>query len=76
VVKLRGFSQVMVVTAPTHTRRACGTFRQLGLNVTCVAALEPRFDITLRNPWDRWQALYAVVREYLGLGLYRVRGWL
>jgi uncharacterized SAM-binding protein YcdF (DUF218 family) len=76
VAKQRGFKRVLVVTAPTHTRRACATFRQLGLEVVCVAALEPRYDITLRNPWDRWMALSSVVREYLGLLSYGWRGWL
>jgi len=72
----RGWSGVLLVTTPAHSRRASGAFRKLGLSVVSVVSSESRFDVALQAPADRLQALTPLVREYLGLLLYRLRGWL
>lgn len=76
VVKERGWGRVLLVTTPTHSRRASGAFRKLGLEVVSVTSSEPRFDMALVDPADRLQALTPLAREYLGLLTYRLRGWL
>ncbi len=76
VAQTRGWQRVLLVTTPAHSRRAVGAFRRLGLEVVSVPSSEPRFDRTLAQPFDRLLALTPLVREYLGLGLYRLRGWL
>ncbi|GEM87270.1 YdcF family protein [Meiothermus granaticius] len=75
VAQAKGFHRLLLVTTPTHSRRALAAFRKLGLNVTSVPSSEPRFDMTLRLPIDRLRALSAVSREYLGWLIYRLRGW-
>jgi len=76
VVRERGWRRVLLVTTPTHSRRSVGTFRNLGLEVVSVVSSEPRFDMALTKPADRLRALTPVTREYLGLLMYGLRGWL
>lgn len=76
IVKARGFRRILLVTTPTHSRRALATFKRLGLDVTSVVSSEPRFDMAMQKPTDRMKALEAVTREYLGLLMYRLRGWI
>lgn len=76
VVRERGWRSVLLVTTPTHSRRAAAIFRAQGLEVTSVPSSEPRFDMTLRLPIDRLRALAVVSREYAGLLMYRLRGWI
>lgn len=75
-VRERGWQRVLLVTTPTHSRRAAGAFRKLGLEVLSVNSSEPRFDMALVAPADRLQALTPLAREYLGLLAYWLRGWL
>lgn len=75
--RARGFERLLVVTSPTHTRRACAAFEREGLSVVCVPAVETRFDLDrLAYPGDRVKAFGAVMHERLGLWLYQRRGWL
>ncbi|WP_337867230.1 YdcF family protein [Meiothermus sp.] len=76
LVRARGYRRVLLVTTPTHSRRAVGAFRKLGLEVVSVVSTEPRFDMTLTKSADRLRALTPVTREYLGLLTYGLRGWL
>jgi uncharacterized SAM-binding protein YcdF (DUF218 family) len=76
LVRVRGWQRVLLVTTPAHSRRAAGAFRRLGLEVLSVNSSEPRFDRALVAPADRLQALTPLTREYLGLLVYRLRGWL
>ena len=73
--KVRGWKKILVVTSPTHSRRTKATFRQLKLDVFVVAATEPRFDSSLRTPFDRLMAIRAVTRELAGLLKYSLFGW-
>jgi uncharacterized SAM-binding protein YcdF (DUF218 family) len=75
--RARGFERLLVVTSPTHTRRACAAFERLDLSVVCVPAIETQFDLeTLDRPGDRVKAFGAVIHERLGLWIYRRRGWI
>jgi uncharacterized SAM-binding protein YcdF (DUF218 family) len=73
----RGFARLLVVTSPTHTRRACAAFEREGLAVVCVPAIETQFDVeTLDKPGDRVKAFGPIAHERLGLFVYRRRGWI
>lgn len=76
LVRERGWGRVLLVTSPTHSQRSARTFRHLGVKVVSVVSSEPRFDMLLSKPADRFRALTPVTREYLGLLSYRIRGWL
>jgi len=71
----RGFRTILLVTSPTHTRRAAATFEKRGLTVVVSPAVETRFDLeTLDNPDDRVKAFGNLLHERLGWALYRWRG--
>jgi uncharacterized SAM-binding protein YcdF (DUF218 family) len=75
--RARGFERLLVVTSPTHTRRACAAFEREGLAVVCVPAIETEFDLeALPDPSDRIRAFGPVMHERLGLFVYRRRGWI
>jgi uncharacterized SAM-binding protein YcdF (DUF218 family) len=73
--KSRGWKRILIVTSPSHSRRAKTTFKQLGLDAFVVAATEPRFDSSLRTPFDRLQALRPLAREVAGFVKYALLGW-
>jgi uncharacterized SAM-binding protein YcdF (DUF218 family) len=76
LARREGWRRVIVVTSPMHTRRACATFRHLGLSITCAASPARTVAVrTLRNPAERWRALSPWAHEVLGWWWYGVRGW-
>jgi uncharacterized SAM-binding protein YcdF (DUF218 family) len=74
--KARGWKSILVVTSPTHTRRARATFRDVGLKAIAVSSQEPRFDSGMRYPSDRFLSLMQIAREIAGLFKYRSQGWM
>ena len=73
----RGWTRVLAVTSPTHTRRAAAALEKEGLVVLAVPAVETRFDLEqLHWPEDRREAFAAIAHERIGLLLYRRRGWI
>ena len=73
----RGWTRVLAVTSPTHTRRAAAALEKEGLVVIAVPALETRFDLEqLRWPGERRVAFAAIAHEHIGLLLYRRRGFI
>jgi uncharacterized SAM-binding protein YcdF (DUF218 family) len=68
---------IVVVTSPIHTRRACATFERVGFHVTCRAAREHR-RLTWHplTPRDRLAAWRDYIYELLGMVKYRAKGWL
>jgi uncharacterized SAM-binding protein YcdF (DUF218 family) len=73
----RGFTRVLAVTSPTHTRRAAATLEKEGLTVIAVPSIETRFDLErLSGPGDRRLAFAAAAHERIGLLVYRRRGWI
>jgi uncharacterized SAM-binding protein YcdF (DUF218 family) len=71
-----GWQRLIVVTSPMHTRRACATFRNAGLSITCSASPSRTVAVrTLGNPGERWRALSPWAHEVLGWWWYGVRGW-
>ena len=73
----RGLCRLLVVTSPTHSRRACAALEREGLYVLSSPAVETRFDLeTLERPEERLPAFASVLHERLGLLYYRRRGWI
>jgi len=73
----RGWTRVLAVTSPTHTRRAAATLEKEGLVVLAVPSIETRFDLErLEGPGDRREAFAAIAHERIGLVVYRRRGWI
>ncbi len=73
--KKRGWKTILVVTAPSHSRRARATFTQLKLQAFVVSSGEPRYDTDLHLPHDRLKALPALAREIAGFVKYTLLGW-
>jgi uncharacterized SAM-binding protein YcdF (DUF218 family) len=72
----RGWKRLLVVTSPTHTRRACATVEAEGIEVVCAPAVETRFDLeTLDRPQDRMMLFGQVLHERVGYWVYLRRGW-
>jgi uncharacterized SAM-binding protein YcdF (DUF218 family) len=73
----RGWKRLLVVTSPTHTRRACATVESEGIEVVCVPAVEVRFDLeNLDRPQDRMTLFGQVLHERAGYWVYVRRGWI
>ncbi len=73
--KKRDWKSILVVTAPSHSRRARATFIQLRLQAFVVSSGEPRYDTELHLPHDRLVALPALAREIAGFVKYTLLGW-
>jgi uncharacterized SAM-binding protein YcdF (DUF218 family) len=72
----RGWTRVLAVTSPTHTRRAAAALEKEGLAVLSVPSVETRFDLErLHWPGDRREAFGAIAHERLGFVVYKRRGW-
>lgn len=71
----QGWKRVLLVTSPTHSRRALLLFRQLGVPVVSVPA-SSTFDTSLPTYWERRLAAYEVGRELGGLVKAWLQGWL
>ncbi|AFZ68396.1 YdcF family protein [Deinococcus peraridilitoris] len=65
LARLHGWQRVLLVTSPSHSRRAAALFDREGLQVVSVPAEEPRFDGTLPLASDRLYALRVVTYEVL-----------
>jgi uncharacterized SAM-binding protein YcdF (DUF218 family) len=73
----RGWKRVLAVTSPTHTRRASATLEFQGLEVVAVPAVETRFDLEgFERFGDRREAFSNLAHEWVGLFVYRRRGWI
>jgi len=73
-----GAHTVLLVTSPAHMPRAAASFEKQGLHVIPAPALPP----SVRAPGSGWQPRRAVLfetshtlHEYIGLWVYRLRGW-
>lgn len=70
-----GVCKVLLVTSPTHMRRAAATFETAGLDVVPVSCPETNFDIeSLVRPTERLRAFGAALHERLGYVVYVRKG--
>ena len=70
IVRRAGARDILLVTSALHMRRAKLCFEHMGLQVSCAP--------TPSIGTGRHESLVVkeVLHEYLGLGYYRVRGWI
>lgn len=83
-VIMRGqkLKSALLVTSALHMPRALGTLEKRGIHVTA-AGLAPQIFLPVSKPPDLWkpdlrslEASRTIIKEYLGLFGYWVRGWL
>lgn len=73
----KGWTRVLAVTSPTHTRRAAAALEARGLEVVAAPSVETRFDLeALEHPGDRRESFSTLAHEHLGWVVYRYRGWI
>ncbi|MFC6590716.1 YdcF family protein [Deinococcus lacus] len=72
LARQHGWKRVLLVTSPSHSRRAAALFReQLPSEVISVPAPETGFDPAMHTPRDRLMGLGTAVYE----GLSRLKAW-
>ncbi len=75
--KERGWKKLLLVTSPSHSRRASAAFEREGLVVISSPSIEVLFDLErLEQPDDRIRAFSSLAHERLGLWVYARRGWI
>ncbi len=73
----RGWTRILAVTSPTHTRRAAATLEKQGLVAISVPSVETNFDLeTLPQASERRRGFWTVAHERVGLVVYKRRGWI
>ncbi|MCC2669256.1 MAG: hypothetical protein K0Q72_1727 [Armatimonadetes bacterium] len=71
------WKRVIVVSDPTHLRRAGATFEKAGLQVICSPCRSPEFDpASLERAGEKLAACREWFHEVIGYEVYRLRGWL
>ncbi|HET6385182.1 MAG TPA: YdcF family protein [Armatimonadota bacterium] len=76
VARERGWEEALLVTNPSHTRRATATFRRAGLNVVPCPSRESRYNLDRGSCKDLKRAVLDLLHEEIGWWVYRLRGWL
>lgn len=61
----RGWQRILLVTSPSHSRRAQALFQRYGVNAVSVPGAETRFDTELLLPSDRLYAFKILTYEWL-----------
>jgi uncharacterized SAM-binding protein YcdF (DUF218 family) len=76
----RGFTQLLVVTSPSHSVRASLALEAEGVEVVSVPSRETLFDQEKLWAPDRWddhlRAFGIFLHEHVGLFYYRHKGWI
>ena len=82
VMKTLDFNKALLVTSALHRPRSMGVFKGLGMNVTAapsppqiVAPERPDFAFWLPDQ-RAFSAARSIIKEYAGMLVYWVRGWL
>lgn len=70
LARQQGWRRVLLVTSPSHSRRAANLFRGYGVNAISVNAQETRLDFALQLPGDRFTAFNILLYEGLSRLLY------
>lgn len=76
LTRRHGWERVLLVTSPSHSRRAAATFLKAGVPVISSPCFELDYDLSdLSRPIDRCKAFRHWLREVIGYEVYRLRGW-
>lgn len=77
LARRQGWRRVLLVTSPTHSRRATLLFQRAGFEVISSPCQETRFSVgNPSGPADRRWAFTAYLHEKIGLWVYHRRGWI
>lgn len=81
-LKERGIDRVLLVTSALHMPRAVAVFRKQGIAVAAAPSL-PQITVPADPDFSFWQpngraltASRSIVKEYAGLLVYWIRGWI
>ena len=73
----RRLTRIIVVTSPTHSRRASASIEHEGISVVSSPCMETRFDLErLDRADERLGAFGNLLHERVGLFVYARRGWI
>lgn len=76
LARQHGWKSILLVTSPTHSRRAAALYRAQGLVVRVSPSAPGTYDISLTSQPDRRAALNSLHHELLGWGQAVQEGWL
>lgn len=77
LLRERGWSTLLVVTSPTHSRRASAALEREGVHVVSSPCVETEFDLEEMDRADgRLHSFGNILHERIGLWYYARRGWL
>lgn len=77
LARTHGWMRVLLVTSPTHTRRACAAVEAAGLAVQCLPSRSREYSIVrLDGAAARRHAFADALYEVAALLLYEARGWM
>jgi len=79
ILRERGVSHVVLVVEASSMPRAAASFRKAGITVVPAPIRFTTLDRSLRDVFPNWRAIALngeTVHEILGLGWYRLRGWI
>ncbi|HNY28536.1 MAG TPA: YdcF family protein [Candidatus Sumerlaeota bacterium] len=72
----KGWSRILLVTSPTHSRRAAATFEKTGLTVVSQPCVDRKFALGhLTNPTLRLRVFYNWLYETFARLKYQRKGW-
>lgn len=73
----RGWSRLLVVTSPSHSKRASAALEHEGVEVISSPSTQTSFDFETLDQGDgRLEAWGKLIHERLGWWIYKTRGWL
>jgi uncharacterized SAM-binding protein YcdF (DUF218 family) len=73
----RGWSRVILVSDPSHLRRAAAAFEKAGVGVLCAPGAARNYNPRrLQGPQARVEAFRDWLYEVVGFQVYRMRGWI
>lgn len=81
IMQTLGFNNALLVTSALHMPRSMGVFRELGIDVIA-APSRPQIVVPEGSDFDFWlpdqrtfEAARSIIKEYAGILVYWLRGW-
>lgn len=76
LARSRGWKRIIVVTSPSHTRRACAAYEKVGFEVACHPSVDRSAALRSQpKARDRVAGFGRWLYEELAWAEYRLRGW-
>lgn len=73
----RGWKEIILVSDPTHLRRAGAVFEKQGLKVICTPCADREYDLeNLNSPFGRIDAFRDWLYNRIGYEIYKRNGWI